>query len=456
MTAATQTRPKPWQFLVLLSLIMTNAARAQELIEEPDFYFFGDTRIGHEHLDGQFRAGLSGSDSASTMRTLVASGWQSEKVGLHFELQDARAYGNDAGTPTSTSLINALEPLQFYTSIDINPLDQLLHSSRLKLGRFTMDIGSRRFVERNNYRNTINAYSGAHWTGEFLNGLRLDGFYVNPVRRYPRDREGMERNEFVLDKPYQAREFWGIHLQNFQLPLDILGELFIYGLSEKDTPEFATQDREVYAPGFRLRRPADEDRIDFELETAFRSGEISTSTTPGSPIVDVHARMVHAEIGYTMDSPWSHRLSLEWDLATGDDTDTTTYERYDRFYGTRRGDLGNTRIHGPLTRSNASIAGIRYQFSNGVTDGRMVFQHALLDSATDAWIVAGRRDPSGASGREIGQTFDFRVRHWIIRDRIRGDVGGSVLWLGDFPKTLADGPEDSRTEYVYSQISFYF
>ena len=316
-------------------------------------------------------------------------------------------------------------------------------------------MGSRRFVERNNYRNTINNYSGVHWRNGFAAASTLDVFYVAPIEKLPRDREAIGENEVELDQPSDTRRFWGIHYQRPRAFGNVQLDLLIYGLEENDGAS-ATRDRSVYAPGFRLLLPRSRGQWDFELEAAFRYGTISTSTAPNSPTVDVRATMLHGEFGYTFDTPWNHRILLEYDLATGDDRTTETYERYDRFYGTRRGDLGNTSIHGPLTRSNASIVGLRYMFSGSQTDGRVVFHHALLHSASDAWIVARHHDPLGLSGKEVGQTLDFRVRHWLIPERLRLDIGGSALWFGEFANNVPGGPEGSRTLYGYSALEFFF
>ncbi len=422
----------------------------------PEFSFGGVSRVRYENLDGQFRAGRSGSDKAIVMRSLLQGRAQLGRFSLNSEIQDSRAYLDDEGTPLSGSFVNSMEFLQAYVSVT-GSFDEAntVQAWELKAGRFTLDLGSRRFVERNDYRNTINNYSGVHWRQSFAAAGTLDAFFVAPIDKLPRDREGLDRNGVELDQASDTRRFWGIHYQRPRAIGAVQLDLLVYGLEEKDGAT-ATRDRSVYAPGFRLLLPRTRGRWDFELESAFRFGTISANTAPDSAKVDVRATMLHGEFGYTFDTPWNHRILLEYDLATGDDRATENYERYDRFYGTRRGDLGNTSIHGPLTRSNASIVGLRYMFSGPQTDGRVVFQHALLHSATDAWIAARHHDPLGLSGNEVGQTLDFRIRHWLLPERLRIDVGGSALWFGEFARQVPGGPEGSRTLYGYSSLEFFF
>ena len=415
----------------------------------------GETRTRYETLDGQFRPGFpDDDDDALLMRTLVLAEYEFERVTLVGELHDARAYLNDESTPISASFVNTLEVLQAHAAI------QLFRNSKapsvLKVGRMSLDIGSRRFVERNGYRNVINGYSGLHLDTRLDGGGRLDVFFVNPVRRLPRDRASLEDNEFEFDELNETREFWGIHYQKPGLFGEIQGDLFVYGLNESDKTGRDTPDRDVWAPGFRLIKRRTVGEMDFELESTLRYGSRSASSTPGSPKQDVRASMLHFEIGYTFENAWTPRIAFEYDYASGDDPSTDTYERYERFYGTRRGDLGNTSIFGPITRSNASIPGIRFTFRKDRLDGRAVVQKNMLASSQDTWIIPRLTDPTGESGRSIGTTLDWRVRYWLKPDLLRITVGGSGLWFGRFTRNVPDGPPGSRTLYGFAQVEVFF
>ena len=154
--------------------------------ESVGFYYDGEIRARYESLDGQFRSGRSGNDQFAAFRGLVSLGYQGETMGFHAELQDARGYLNDSSSPTTSSFVNPLDLLQVYSSLRL-PQGILFADSNVKLGRFTLDIGSRRFVERNDFRNTINSYTGVHWNGSSNNESNLDLFFVSPVDKKPKD-----------------------------------------------------------------------------------------------------------------------------------------------------------------------------------------------------------------------------------------------------------------------------
>lgn len=417
----------------------------------------GESRIRYESLDGQYRSGREGSDQLLPLRTLLKLKTGPESFEGVLEIHDARTYLDDEGSPLSTSFVNTHDVLQLH--VDWLALKSPWLDQRFKIGRFTLDLGSRRFVERNDFRNTINSYTGVHGITTFANGWHLDAFYTQPVNKLPlkADRESLDDNDFDLDEQDTTRGFWGLHLQKIALPHDLMGDLFVYGLSEWDREEKLTKDRHVLAPGFRIHRKKGRGRWDMDLEFALRRGQMREGNTLASKKLDVEAHMLHIEAGYTFDHPWNPRINLEYDLASGDDDpNDDVYGRYDRFYGTRRGDMGNTSIHGPLTRSNVSVPGIRFSFKKDRLDGRFIVQQANLDSSRDAWVVAGLTDAKGASGDHIGDTFDGRVRYWIKPQHLRGEVGGSWTEFGDFAEQVAGGPDANRARFAYVMLTAYF
>lgn len=268
---------------------------------EFDLDFSGETRIRYESLDGQYRSGKSGSDQLLPLKTLLKADLSWQQIKAVIELHDARTYLDDAGTPLSTSFVNTHDILQGYLQL---PVPYLKYETHLKLGRFTLDIASRRFVERNDFRNTINSYTGFHSITNFERGMQLNAFYALPVDKHPSkaDPEGLSDNDFAWDKENRSRNFWAIHMQDILIHNQLKGDLFIYGLDEKDRGTTLTEDRNLNSPGFRLRIPKNKGGWDFDLEAAYRFGTQSSSTVNNAATFDVEAHMLHIDFGYTFNT----------------------------------------------------------------------------------------------------------------------------------------------------------
>ncbi|MFY7854106.1 MAG: hypothetical protein ACOVQ6_20285, partial [Brevundimonas sp.] len=83
----------------------------------------------------------------------------------------------------------------------------------------------------------------------------------------------------------------------------------------------------------------------------------------------------------------------------------------------------------------------------------LAYKAASLASATDAWVVARVRDPSGRSGRFIGHAIDARARYWLDPDRVRLEVGASALVGGNLGDRAPNGSRQGDTVYAYVQVT---
>ena len=141
-------------------------------------------RVGLEHrvrgeaLVDDFRTpGPDGGDAAGLfLRSLGGLTVESGPFFGTLELIDARALLS--GAPPSTSHINVLDVLQAHVGVRLHDAFVADDVWEVRVGRLTMDLGSRRLVARNEFRNTITAFSGVDstWTRRGLG--RRKGAYI--------------------------------------------------------------------------------------------------------------------------------------------------------------------------------------------------------------------------------------------------------------------------------------
>lgn len=427
----------------------------------------GEARVRYESLDGQFRAGGRGGDQALASRTLILAEAKFDPITFGLELQDSRKELNDAGSTLSASLVNPLDVLQAYVSVDLSGsgLASALKQdkARLKLGRQTLDIGGRRILERADMANVLLNFTGAYWQSSNGRGDAWNIVAVVPVGRLPQDRASLEKNEMQADREEWSRLLLGVHYRRANLFGDLLpetsGELFLFRLKEHDTTRTNTPNRDYLQPGFRLFKPPQKSQWDFELDTSWRTGTRRASNALSDTIdLKVRTFAAHAHIGYTFDAPWQPRIGLDWDFASGDSNpNDLKFEQAERLFGGQRTDLGNTGIHGPLTPANINAAGGRIEVKpNARSDMRLAFKLAHLDEARDAWVVARVQDRTGQSGTFIGTTIDGRARYWLEPNKLRLEVGASALIPGRFARTAPNASRQGTTHYGYVALTRVF
>lgn len=132
-----------------------------------------------------------------------------------------------------------------------------------------MDVGSRRFVARNRYRNTINGFTGVDWHWQDAGGRQLRAFFVLPVYRKPNTRTELLDNDAEFDEQDIEVKFWGLHYAA-RLSWGDHGELFYFGLDEEDSPGRPTRNRELSTLGFSVYRQPQLSRFDYQVEARVR------------------------------------------------------------------------------------------------------------------------------------------------------------------------------------------
>lgn len=407
-------------------------------------------RTRYEFLDDEFRAGIGGDREILVLRTLVHGRLKlSDGLWLGAEFQDSRAEVN-GDTLLSTGIVNAAELLRAY--IELKHGDVMGGTLFAQAGRITMDLGSRRLLSRNRYRNTINGFTGIDvgWTSE--NGTELRGFWTLPMRRQPGSFRQLRENKIQDDEEDFDLQFWGLYAAS-DLPNGDRGEVLLLGLHEKDEPNRRTRKRDLYTPSLRVFREPKSAEFDYQIETAFQFGRRRAGLT--GPRLDHFAHFHHVEVGYTFDVPWSPRVVVQYDYASGDSNPTDgNSNRFDTLYGARRFDFGPTSIGGPFARSNLNTPGLRLQLrpTKTVTSFLALRSYWLADRS-DRWATTNVRDATGKSGNYLGSQFEVRVRWDVLPGNLRLESGYAHLFDGEF---IEDAPNSSRPgdiNYFYLQAA---
>lgn len=436
------------------------------LIAEPTpnwLKIHGEFRARYESLDGQFRSNYDGSDQGLFFRSLLHVKAEKEGYAIGIELQDSRSYLTDSGSAISSSYINPIDFLQAYIRLPVEGLFNGAFDGGLTLGRQTVSIGSKRQIERPSYANVIRSYTGAHLS---LTNDETDEFHaiaVVPVERLSKERDDVENNRPVFDEEQFERIIWGLHYRKSDaLPehlTDLWTEAFVYGLYERDALGGETPNRRYITPGLRLYRKAEPGRWNFDIEGALRFGSRRATSDPADTNdLDVFASQLLVRIGYTFDHSWEPNVAFQYYWASGDkDPNDGNYDQYERLFGSRRTDLNNTSLHGPLTPANLNSLGVRFEMSpTERTSCRLTYSAAFLASKTDAFVVGKQRDPSGNSGSFIGHEIDTRLTYDLLPRKLILELGASALLHGEFTKTNPQAPVADNTYFGYSQVTFKF
>jgi hypothetical protein len=319
----------------------------------------------------------------------------------------------------------------------------------------TLDVGSRRLVARNRFRNNTNAFTGLDWRWQSEKGRELRAFYVLPVQRLPIERHRLFDNEVEFDSEGFEVQFWGLFFGE-ALPWGDTGELYLFGLHERDSKQRPTPDRNLFTPGLRLLREPRRGHFDYEIELALQAGE-SRPSIVGTVDLNHFAHMHYAELAYTFARQWSPRLVLHYAYASGDSDPTDGRNgRFDTLYGGHRFQFGPTSLYGAFVRENINTPGLRLEVAPTPRwDAFIDYRAVWLASDRDAWGTTGVWDRSGDSGTFVGSQIEFRIRWEALRGGLELEAGYAHLFAGQFIDT-APNANGGDTNYVYTQVSLGF
>lgn len=447
-------------------LIFENGIFSENGIFAPKkFDFSAHARIRFESLSNPFKPFLKKHDNVFLFRTNLAMDYHMfDHLMIGAEIIDLRAYNDDIFSNITTSTVNVLEVVQLYAAYQFEGR----FKTNIRAGRFTMALGSKRLITRGSFSNVSKGFAGVRADSVIDDNNDVTLFYVMPQRIEPDNKIDLVNNKFQMDKATLSQRFWGGYYRNRDwLPLDIFTDAYFYSLQEHDNPELQLRNRHLFTLGGRLYRPETLGKIDFDVEAAMQFGRVRTTfqvdpDNPDAILPDpirtgAFAGFVHADIGYTFDHPLSPRLSLVFDWASGNNSNSKTNNRFDGLFGSRNGDFGPTSIFGPLGRENIISPAIKFRMI--VLDDITVhagWRFAWLDQADDAFAKTNIIDTTGKSGKFGGQQINFQVTKNLKKDFIDIDIGAAMFIKSDYFDKAQLINRFGNTRYFYTAFIFHF
>ena len=427
----------------------------------------GEHRTRYESLDNQFRfrnptppppaRNYAENDDALMLQTLLRVDATGDVFGATLEGIDARQYGlhDEAGTANDsyidTTMVDSADVLQAYASMKLGGVGGGKHE--LRVGRETIDLGGRRLVARNAFRNTVNAFTGASWLwqGEASN-VRV--FWTLPVDRRPDngDAEDLFDNRQEWDDQSLDLQFGGVCFES-KLAGKARYDVYAFGLDERGAN---TRQRELLTFGGRVHQARKAGDWFYAIELVGQTGESKTSATATS-VSDHQAGFGHASLGYQWDASWSPAVQVAYDYATGDkDPNDRDNERFDTLFGARRWEYGPTGLYGAVARANLNSPEVRLMLHpRKQLQFTLAYRMVFLASDRDAWTASGLRDRTGGSGDHVGDQFELRMRWEVVPQSVEFDFGVCYLAEGSFQDRASQGQGEDVT-FGYAQVSWKF
>ncbi|QDV09214.1 hypothetical protein Poly30_47710 [Planctomycetes bacterium Poly30] len=434
--------------------------RLSDTLESPDWFeISGSVDVRYESLDRRFKSGESGENHGTFTRALVAMTLRDTYLEATAEVIDARALGVPDDARLTTNEVDTLDLLQGYVAARFTDAFEPGDKLRVQLGRHTMDVGSRRLVARNIFRNTINAFTGLNAQWESANGVEARAFYTYPVQRLPGngDPDALRDGDTRFNAEPPSIRFWGLVGDAPQGPLGSTVQGYLLGLNERDSLDFATANRQLVTVGGRLNKDPEPETVHWELESALQFGK-SRKSASSTESLDHEAFLHHLTVGYMLPGETKLRVEGVFDWASGDsDPNDGKNERFDSLYGIPRQDFGPTGIFREIARANLISPGVRVWLEPADRWSLMaLYREEYLASDRDAWTTTDIQDPTGNSGDHIGALSEIRFRYELAPKSSLLEFGVAYHSAGSFAKRASTGNGGRDALYGYVQTTFWF
>jgi hypothetical protein len=440
-------RRRRWAALGALAATAATPALAQERAAADGLSLSGTSRLRYEWIDGQARAGFNSSDDLVNLRTTLMAQYKDGDFRVVGELWDSRVYEGDPGTPITTGEVNTVELVQAFVEARRKDVLGAGSTATLQAGRFLLNLGSRRLVAADDYRNTTNGYTGLRADLGWRGGWKASLIYTLPQQRRPDDPADLRRNAVAPDREGFDLVLWGGLVSRSKAIGNATLEASFFHLGERDRPGRPTRDRSLNTAALRLIRDPAPNTLDFEIEGMVQTGHIATGLAATAPRQAVRAWFLHADAGISFGGSWKPRLAIEYDHASGDGRGGR-YGRFDTLFGMRRADLAPSGLYNAFGRSNFLSPGLRIEATpDKSTELMATLRPIWLAARTDSFSTTGVRDASGRSGSFAGTQFDARLRH-KLSEAIRLELDTVLLAKGRFLRDAPNALPGRWTRYV--------
>ena len=425
-----------------------------------------ESRMRYEHRHNDIRRIEGGNDDPFFLRNRAWIGIKDILDPFRFavEFQDSRVYNNRFVTTDQEKneydLINAYGELYFKKGLgaDDRGNDRPI---RFRVGRFAYEATDRRFIARNEWRNTTNTFEGFRINlGREANDWEVDLFGMQPVRRLQTKFDVANNHLWTFGAIGTWRRWSDI----------VTIQPYYMGQMQSADPDGFTAtnrlDREIHMPGFRAYGNVGS-WFDYDVSYNRQLGQ----TGPNR----IEAQGYTIELGKTFNHPWKPRLGLFYGYASGDKNPNDNVDnRFDRFFGFARPWSADHYV----IYENLKAPKIRFEFSPTQKLGfEMGYGGYWLASSTDRMfdILDGNisntikdpgfnRDRTGKSGDFGGHAFEGRIRYQAT-SRISTILGYTHFTAGEFVKnriaatsceTLHKHPctdqRSGNTDFLYFEV----
>jgi hypothetical protein len=416
-----------------------SGATLQELVGKSSWLDLGlDYRLRYETQDVRYRAGEEGGDQQLAHRTRFRFGIRKvlDPLRFFFEFEDARVNLADSGSTVNNTHVRKLGVLQLHVKLVSESLFGRGLKSELQFGRVTMDLGRRRLVARNVFRNTTSRFDGVRWIVGAPDRWELQSFLVRPLLYSAPDLSQCQRHGY----------FWGAYFQR-QAPARLKQDFYYLHLYEnRDASRQPKRDLKTF--GARLYANPANGGWQYEYESAWQFGRCGGLKAFG--------HLQNVEAGHRWSSAWQPLVLFQYTYSSGDrDPLDDRLGRFDPLFGARRFDLAPTGTYALFTRSNLNSPAWRVSV-RPAKPVELFFVHRIgwLAQSRDEWRGTSQRDRTGASGSHLGHHFESFLR-WKLIGNSDFEVGYARFAPGTFvERQAAAGGRGSNYFWVMNEFQF--